>query len=216
MVRAERGEFDGATEGERERAVAEVIRTCSSSAAVFALQPFTGMDSAIITPIHYRMVGVIARIHGYPLEARTAYREIQRLLRGRIFGHHIAMMGAKFVPFTNFLAVPIAYGLTCALGEVSAEYFRRGRDVEKREMRSRFDATYVKAHEVAFREKRNELRAMFRAPEVQKQIQKLKEARRDGKLASEEVERRIDEILRQDEVRARGRGESEGSERPAR
>jgi uncharacterized protein (DUF697 family) len=210
LQRAQSGEFDHASENVKAAVVSEVIRSCSSSVAVFALQPFTGVDSAIITPIHYRMVGVIARIYGCATDTRAAYREILRALRGRIITHHLAMMGAKFVPFTNLLAVPVAYALTCAIGEVSAEYYRRGRAIEKREMKARFDATYMKAHEHAFREKRNELRAMFRAPEIQKQVRELKKARSDGTLGPEEVERRIDEILRQDELRTQQPRQAEG------
>jgi hypothetical protein len=116
-------------------------------------------------------------------------------LRDKILFHHFAMMGVKFVPFTNILAIPVAYGLTCAIGAVSAAYYGRGCAVAKREMRGLFDAVYKRANERAYREKRNELRAMFRSPEIRRRIDELKKARRDGTMGPEEVERRIDEIL---------------------
>jgi hypothetical protein len=40
LKRAEDGEFDGATDEAKADAVADLIRTCSGTAAVFALQPF--------------------------------------------------------------------------------------------------------------------------------------------------------------------------------
>jgi uncharacterized protein (DUF697 family) len=206
LDRVQRGEFDHAGEEAKGRAVTELISSCSSAAAVLALQPFTGVDTALVTPLHYRMVAGIARIRGYALEARAPYEEILGRLRGKIFAHHLGMMAVKFIPFTNLLAVPVAYGLTCAIGGVSSEYYERGRTMGAKEMKQRFNAIYKKAHEQAFREKRNEFRTMFRNPTIRRQIGELKKARHEGTASAEEVERRIDEILTEDAARAaRGR-----------
>jgi uncharacterized protein (DUF697 family) len=195
LNRAHRGEFDHASEETRAQAVSELIQGCSSAAAVLALQPFTGVDSALVTPIHYRMVEGIARIRGHVVDALAIYRDILRPLRDKVLFDHFAMMGLKFVPFTNILAIPVAYGLTCALGAVSAEYYGRDRAMDRREMRSLFDAVYKRANRRAYKEKRNELRAMFRSPAIRQRIDELKKARREGTLRPEEVERRIDELL---------------------
>jgi uncharacterized protein (DUF697 family) len=205
LNRAERGEFDTADAETKARVASEFIRACSSAAAVLALQPFTGVDSALVTPLHYRMVCGVARIHGYAVDARATYAEILWPLRAKIVTHHLGMMAAKFVPFTNLLAVPVAYGLTCAIGGVSAEYYARGRALEPREMRTRFSAIYKRAHGQAYKEKRNEFRAMFRSPEVRRQIEELRKERHDGTADADDVERKVEEILREDEERA-GRG----------
>ena len=202
LYRAEQGEFDTADAETRARVASEFVRACSSAAAVLALQPFTGVDSALVTPLHYRMVCGVARIHGYAVDARATYAEILWPLRAKIVAHHLGMMAAKFVPFTNLLAVPVAYGLTCAIGGVSAEYYARGRALQPREMRSRFSAIYKRAHGQAYKEKRNEFRAMFRSPEVRRRIDDLKKDRHAGAADADDVERRIEEILREDEERA--------------
>jgi uncharacterized protein (DUF697 family) len=195
LSRAQRGDFDRASDEAKAQAVSEFIRACSEGAAVLALQPFTGVDTALLTPVHYRLVAGIARVRGYIVDARAVQLEILGPLRGKIVFHHAAMMGAKFVPFMNILAVPVAYGLTCAIGGVSAEFYARDRDMKRREMRARFDAAYKRSHDQAYKEKRNELRAMFRDPATRRRIDELKKARRDGTMGPEEAERRIDEIL---------------------
>jgi hypothetical protein len=158
------------------------------------------------------MVEGIARIRGHVVDARGIYRDIVRPLRDKILFHHFAMMGVKFVPFTNVLAIPVAYGLTCAIGAVGAGYYGRGRAMEKREMRALFDAVYKRANERAYREKRNELRAMFRSPAIRRRIDELKKASREGRIGPAEVERRIDEILSTPVVAAEdGRTGSDGA-----
>jgi uncharacterized protein (DUF697 family) len=195
LTRAQGGEFDGASEQTKENAVQELIRRCSSAVAVYALQPLPGVDSAIVIPVHNRMVGIIARIRGYRIDARRVDQDILGPLSGELLFTHAAMVGAKLIPFVDIFAVSVAYALTCALGQVSDEYYRRRRAMAEREMRLHFDACYAKAYEFAFREKRNEFRAMFRDRKVREQIGELKKARRDGTIAAEEVERRIDDIL---------------------
>jgi uncharacterized protein (DUF697 family) len=196
LRRAQTGEFDQASEDRKAHAISDLLQTCSSSAAVLALQPFPGVDSAIVTPIHHRMIEVIARIRGYPVETRPVYDEVLGPLGGKLVVPHLAMLASKIVPFADIFGVSVAYALTRAIGCVSDEYYRRGQAMEKREMRAQFTVNYKKAYEHAFKERRNELRAMFRNPEVRRKVRELKKARRDGTIAADEVERKIDEALR--------------------
>jgi uncharacterized protein (DUF697 family) len=195
LGRAQNGEFDHATDSTRDGVVSELVGTCSWTVAAYALQPFPGVDSAIVAPIHRQMIETVARIYGYRVDGRVISKRILGPLRSRILIHHAAMVAAKVVPFVDILAVAVAYALTCGIGEVSKAFFRRGGAMRKREMRARFDAVYAQAHERAFKEKRNELRAMFSNRKVQSEIRDLKKAARDGKLAIGEVERRIEEVL---------------------
>jgi uncharacterized protein (DUF697 family) len=195
LGRAQRGEFDNASENARDGVVSELVGNCSWTVAACALQPFPGVDSAIVAPIHRQMIETVGRIYGYHLDGRAISKDILEPLRGRIVFHHAAMVGAKLVPFVDILAVPVAYALTCGIGEVSKAYYRRGRSMPKREMRARFDTVYARAHEHAFREKRNEIRAMFSTRRKQRQIRDLKKAGRNGTLTLSEVEQRIEEIL---------------------
>ena len=42
---------------------------------------------------------------------------------------------------------------------------------------------------------RNDLRTMFRSPEIRRQIRELKKERREGTIRAKDVEQRIDAIL---------------------
>jgi uncharacterized protein (DUF697 family) len=195
LKRAEAGEFDHASDNAKTVVIHDLIRGCSSAVAVLALQPFPGIDSAFVAPIHQRMIGVIARVHGYRVDNRAIDQDILGPLGAEILVSHVAMVAAKLLPFVDIFAVCLAYALTVGIGRASHEYYRRHREMTEAEMRRLFDAHYTMAYEHAYKEKRNELRAMFRDASVRQRIRELKKARRDGTIEDEEVERRIDEIL---------------------
>lgn len=198
LKRARTGEFVRASPGERARAVAELIRTSSSAAAVVALQPIPFVDVATLTPMQRRMVQSIALVHGYALDD-AGVRDMFRTFRQRIMASHLTMAAAKLIPLVPVIptafAVSVAYALTCALGEASHRYFVARKLIPDEEMKTSLDVIYRDTLERAFRAKRNELRALFRDPRVRREIDALKKARRDGKIGEVEAERRMEEVL---------------------
>jgi uncharacterized protein (DUF697 family) len=197
LRRAQSGELDHASEEEKRAAISDLIEMTSSATTALALQPLPGVDSAFVTPILARMVDAIARVRGYRLDPGAAYDAVAGPIGEQILISHLAIAAAKLLPFLDMVGTAMAYGLACATGEVSAEYYRRGREMDRREMRSRFQTRYKKSYELAFRERRDDLLALFRTPAVRERIRQLKKARRDGSVQADEVADRMDEILRQ-------------------
>jgi uncharacterized protein (DUF697 family) len=197
LRRAESGELDHASEAEKRGAISDLIEMSCTTTTALALQPFPGIDSAFVTPIHTRMIAAIGRVRGYHLDPDAAYHDVLEPLGEQLLISHLAIAAAKLLPFLDMVGTAMAYGLTCATGDVGAEYYRRGRAMDRREMKARFQRTYRKSYGLAFREKRSELFALFYKPEVRQRIQQLKKARREGTVRADEVADRMDEILRQ-------------------
>ena len=193
----DRREFQNARPAERARAVSQLIRITSAAAAVSALQPVPFVDAAILTPMQHRMVQSIAMVHGYHLD-RSDLRELFRAFRPRIAQAHVTIGLAKSVPLVpvifDAVAVSVAYALTFAVGEASDHHFRAQRLTSPDEM-SEPRGIYRETFERAFQQKRNELRAMFRSPEIRRVVASLKKAHRDGKMDEAGRERRMDAIL---------------------
>ena len=191
-------EFQRASPAEKARAVSQLIRMTSAAAAVSALQPIPFVDTAILTPMQHRMVQSIATVHGYHLD-RKDVREMFRAFRPRVVQSQLTIGLAKSVPLVpvifDAIAVSVAYALTFAVGEASDQHFRSQRLTSPDEMRASLEAIYRETFERAFQQKRNELRAMFRSPEIRREVEALKKAHRDGEMDEAEKERRMDEIL---------------------
>ena len=190
--------FEHASPAEKARAVSHLIRMTSAAAAVSAMQPLPFADAAILTPMQHRMVRSIATIHGHHLD-RKEVREMFLAFRPRIVQSQLTMGLAKACPLVpivlDAVAVSVAYALTFAVGEASDKHFRSRRLTSRAEMRASLEIIYKESFERAFQQKRNELRAMFRSPEIRREVAALKKAHRDGKMDEAERGWRMDEIL---------------------
>jgi uncharacterized protein (DUF697 family) len=164
MRRALAGGFESASEDEKSSLVDETIRASSTRAAVLTLQPVAVVDVALLTPLQRRMVEGIAHIRGRSEAEVTG--EIFRALSRPLIGPHVAIASAKLVPFVPLLpglfAVSVAYALTYALGEFTDAYVRATTPPPPDEMRTSFKAIYRRRFELTYREKREEMKAMFR------------------------------------------------------
>lgn len=197
LERLRAGEFEHASAAEKARAVAEQISKTSAAAAASALQPVPFVDAVILPPMQHHMVRSIGLIHGCHLDD-SAVRRMFREMRRPIIAAQATIAVAKIVQVIPFvpeaLAVSIAYALTHAIGEVSDHYLSKpGMRVE--EMKPRFAVISKERFGEAFRVKRDELRALFRRPEIRRQIGELKKAHREGKIDEGEEARRMDAIL---------------------
>jgi uncharacterized protein (DUF697 family) len=164
MKRALAGGFEGMSEEDKTHLVEETIRASSTRAAVLTLQPVAVVDVALLTPLQRRMVEGIAHIRGRP--EMEATNEIFRTLSRQLIGPHLAIASAKLVPLVPLLpglfAVSVAYALTYSLGEFSDGCFLALSSPPPEEMRTSFKAIYRRRFEITYREKRDEMKAMFR------------------------------------------------------
>jgi hypothetical protein len=132
--------------------------------------------------------------------------EIFAMIRGLLFSPNAAIALAKLITFVpvlpDLVAGAIACALTSAIGELSDRYFRTGRTMSAVEMKASFGALFKGEFQRAYRERRNELKAMFRSSQVRQEIGDLKRARRNGRMGVDEVARRTVEILDRHEQRS--------------
>jgi uncharacterized protein (DUF697 family) len=182
------GNYDGATDAEKQAAVRELVQVCSVAAGAMTVQPFPFVDTALIAPIQIAMVQGIGKIHGYKLDKRSIL-EMLSTFGASIVAQNVIMAAAKFIPFFGWVVtISMAYALTWAIGEVSSRYFASGRTLDEDELRAMFDRVYKeKKEEKSSQHKQNKtLRA---------KLEELKDARKRGLLTDEEFERKKAEIL---------------------
>jgi uncharacterized protein (DUF697 family) len=186
-----------ATEEERTRAVEELIRKTSVTAAASTLQPVPVLDVAILTPLQFRMVRTIGRVRGCGVDDKEVKR-IFHAVRMPIIASQASLLVAKllqWIPWVpEILAFSLAYSLTFAIGRVSDEYFReQGMPLDR--LRPRLEEISKKQFAEAVHVKRNELRAIFRDPETRRRVKDLEKEYYEGKMDDDEVVRRMDAIL---------------------
>lgn len=182
------GDFDNATDEEREEAVRNVIQVCSVAAGAVTFQPIPLLDAALITPIQIAMVQAIGRIYGYELDKKSVM-EIFSTIGASLLAQNAIIAAFKLVPFLGWLVgISVAYALTYAIGDVSDHYFANGRGVAPDDLRTLFKKIY--------KQKRSEKEAAYKGDDALKhKLQLLKEAHEAGLLTEEEFERKKNEVL---------------------
>ena len=119
LKRVAQGDYQDASQQERDHAIREVIQIASAAAAAVSVQPIPFVDVALVSPIQIVMVQAIARVHGYALD-KKAVLEILSTFGASLVAQNVIMAAAKFVPFLGWLvALSMSFALTYAIGEVS-------------------------------------------------------------------------------------------------
>ena len=133
MVTAEARE-----QAHRAGAVADVIHLSAVVSAATVVQPIPLLDLALLAPAQIVMVQKIGRLHGYELD-RKAVLEVLSTFGASLATQSVLLSASKLVPVLGWvMAVPMAYAITHAVGEVADYYFTCGRGVSDRELRRRF------------------------------------------------------------------------------
>lgn len=175
------GNYEGASEAEKTRAVRELVQVCSVAAGAMTIQPLPLLDTALIAPIQIGLVQGIGKIHGYKLDQKSIL-EILSTFGASLVAQNLIMAAAKLIPFFGWVfTISMAYALTWAIGEVSDHYFRNDRKVDEHELRAMFERVYKsKKEEKAAQHKRD--------GSLKTKLEELKEARAAGLLTEEEFE----------------------------
>lgn len=183
------GDYERASQAEKDAAVRDLIQVCSIAAAAVTVQPIPLLDTALIAPIQIGMVQGIGRVHGYQLDKKSIL-EILGTFGASLVAQNVIMAAAKLIPFAGALiTISMAYALTWAIGEVSDHYFRHGRGVPEGELREMFKRIYD--------EKKAEKQAQNRGNDnLKSKLEQLKKAYEAGLLTEEEFTRKKEELLR--------------------
>ena len=109
------GDYSGASDEEKSRAVKELVQVCSVAAGAVTIQPLPIVDTVLITPIQLGMVQGIGKIHGYKLDSKSIV-EMLGTFGASIVGQNMIMAAAKFIPLIGWVvSISIGYALTAAL-----------------------------------------------------------------------------------------------------
>jgi uncharacterized protein (DUF697 family) len=183
------GDYENASQEEKNGAIRDVIQVCSIAAAAVTIQPIPLLDTALITPIQIGMVQAIGRVHGYKLDKKSII-EILGTFGASLVAQNVIMAAAKLIPFAGALiTISMAYALTWAIGDVSDHYFRNGRVVPQGELREMFKRIYE--------QKKAEKQAAHKADDTLKsKLEQLKKAYEAGLLTEEEFARKKEDLLR--------------------
>lgn len=175
------GNYAGASDEEKDRAVRELVQVCSVAAGAMTIQPLPLLDTALIAPIQIGLVQGIGKIRGYKLDQKSIL-EILSTFGASIVAQNLIMAAAKLIPFFGWVfTISMAYALTWAIGEVSDHYFRNDRKVDEHELRAMFERVYKakKAEKSAQHKQNGSLKA---------RLEELKKAREAGLLTEAEFE----------------------------
>src|SRR5688572_9284800 len=113
------GDYEHASQDEKNAAVRDVVQVCSIAAAAVTIQPIPLLDTALISPIQIAMVQAIGRVHGYKLDKKSIV-EILGTFGASLVAQNVIMAAAKLIPFAGALiTISMAYALTWAIGDVS-------------------------------------------------------------------------------------------------
>ncbi|MCA9710980.1 MAG: DUF697 domain-containing protein [Myxococcales bacterium] len=188
LKRVLEGNYDGASEAEKARAVRELVQVCSVAAGAMTVQPIPLVDTALIAPIQIGLVQGIGKIHGYKLDQKSIL-EMLSTFGASIVAQNLIMAAAKLIPFFGWvITISMAYALTWAIGEVSDHYFRNDRKVDEAELRAMFERVY--------RSKKDEKsKEHERDGTLKSKLEQLKQARKAGLLTDEEFEAKKAAIL---------------------
>ena len=182
------GNYDDATDEQKQAAVRELVQVCSVAAGALTVQPFPFVDTALIAPIQIAMVQGIGKIHGYKLDRRSVL-EMLSTFGASIVAQNVIMAAAKFIPFLGWIVtISMAYALTWAIGEVSNRYFLSGRSLDEAELRAMFDRIYKE-------KKEEKARAHKQDKTLRTRLEELKDAKKQGLLTDDEFEAKKAEIL---------------------
>lgn len=189
LKRVAQGDYQDASQQERDHAIREVIQIASAAAAAVSVQPIPFVDVALVSPIQIVMVQAIARVHGYALD-KKAVLEILSTFGASLVAQNVIMAAAKFVPFLGWLvALSMSFALTYAIGEVSDHYFRHGRGVPTHELKAMFDRVYS--------QKRAEKEKEHKSNDsLKRRLEQLKEAYQSGLLTEDEFNAKKEEMLK--------------------
>jgi len=182
------GNYDEASDEEKEEAVGKVVTVCSVASAAVAVQPIPFVDTALISPIQIAMVQAIARVHGHKLDTKSIL-EILSTFGASIVAQNVLMAAAKFIPFLGWVvAISMAYALTYAVGEVSHAYFKSGRGLSADAMKDLFRRTYEQKKKE--KQEQNKSNASLKD-----KLTQLNQAREAGLLSDEEFAQKKEELL---------------------
>ncbi|MGD0674543.1 MAG: hypothetical protein ABSC94_03950 [Polyangiaceae bacterium] len=197
LRRAIDGEYDGASEAEKQCVLEHMVRTSSSAASVIALEPIPFVDSAIIAPIHRGLIRGTGRIRTRHVDDGAA-QHILKALRPRFVAQHLTLAGSKFVPFFagDLVAFSVAYAGTATLGDLADRYFASGHAMTADDIRKEFDVLYKRTFEVVYRQRRDEIKSLFRkTPDMRRQLDELNRDVKGGRVDMSEAHRRTEQIL---------------------
>jgi len=181
------GDYDEATQEERDGAVKELISMCAVAAGAVSIQPVPLLDLVFVAPIQVGLVQGIGRIYGHQLD-KKAVIEILSTFGASLVAQNVMMASAKLVPFAGWIAAAaMAYALTHAIGEVADHYFRHGRGVSSDDLKTMFKNAY--------KEKKDEKMAEMREPTLKERLEQLKEAYAAGLIDDDEFEAKKADIL---------------------
>lgn len=182
------GDFQDASDTEKEAAARDVITACSVASGAAGLQPVPLADLALLAPIQITMVQALGHIHGYTLTKRSV-AEILGTFGGSIMTQATMRAAARIVPgFGWIMSASMAYALTWAMGEASALYFKSGRGMTRAQLSTLFEQAYARKRARKDTEQRIALKLKDR-------LQQLEEAYAMGLIEEHEYQQKKVDLI---------------------
>lgn len=136
--------FEREEEKTREQRAQEYILWGAGRAAAIALIPLPLADVGPLMANEAYMIYRVAEAYGYKID-----QSVVAMLTGVVGGSFAGKLAASFLPF---LKMPIAAGITYAVGKTAKAYFASGMNLSKEALQDEFRNARKEADEIDWNE----------------------------------------------------------------
>lgn len=173
------GDFEQATQKERDEAVFAIIHASAVTSAVVSIIPVPLVE----TPIQITMVRSVGQVYGQYLDEKVVLE-----ILSVIGGNYLLRQLIRLIPYVGFIInVSRVYGTTWAMGATAEYYFKHNREVEKEEL--------MRVFKTVLKQKTHEKETEIKERRIEERLEELKKLLDKELINQEEYDKKREAII---------------------
>ncbi len=173
------GDFEQATQKERDEIVFTITQASAVTAAVISIIPVPLIES----PIQITLVRAIGQVYNQELDEKVVL-EILSVIGGNVLLRQLI----KLIPYVGAIVnVSRVYGTTWAIGAAAEYYFKHNREVEKEEL--------LKVFKTVLKQKTREKETEMKERHTEERLEELKKLLHKDLITQEEYDKKREVII---------------------
>lgn len=173
------GDFEQATQKERDEIVFTITHASAVTSAVISIIPVPLIES----PIQITMVRAIGQVYNQELDEKVVL-EILSVIGGNVLLRQLM----KLIPYVGVIVnISRVYGTTWAIGAAAEYYFKHNREVEKEEL--------LKVFKTVLKQKTREKETEMKERRTEERLEELKKLLDKDLISQEEYDKKREAII---------------------
>lgn len=173
------GDFEQATQKERDEVVFKITQASAVTAAVISIIPVPLIES----PIQITLVRAIGQVYNQELDEKVVL-EILSVIGGNVLLRQLI----KLIPYAGVIVnISRVYGTTWAIGAAAEYYFKHNREVEKEEL--------LKVFQTVLKQKTREKETQMKERHTEERLGELKKLLQKGLITQDEYDKKREAII---------------------